>query len=82
MKTATVRDLRYNFPRIQAWIRNGDEIELTKHGRRIARITPLTNRAQHKPDILARLEKNWGNRVFTANEVAAMRAAELEGEEG
>jgi len=28
------------------------------------------------------LKKNWGNRVFSAQEVAAMRAAELEGEEG
>jgi hypothetical protein len=35
-----------------------------------------------KPDILARLKKTWGNRVFSAKEVAAMRAAELECQEG
>jgi hypothetical protein len=35
-----------------------------------------------KPDIMARLKKTWGNRVFSTKEVAAMRAAELEGEEG
>jgi hypothetical protein len=31
---------------------------------------------------MARLKKTWGGRVFSASEVAAMRAAELEGEEG
>ena len=35
-----------------------------------------------KPYILARLEKTWGGRVFSAREVAAMQAAELEDEEG
>jgi len=31
---------------------------------------------------MARLKKTWGKRVFSAKEVAEMRAAELEGEEG
>jgi antitoxin (DNA-binding transcriptional repressor) of toxin-antitoxin stability system len=85
MKTATIRDLRYDFSRVEAWIRNGNEIEVTKHGRPIARITPLPAPAAKKlvkPDIMARLKKTWGGRVFSAREVAAMRAAELEGEEG
>ena len=85
MKTATIRDLRYDFPRVEAWIRNGNEIEITKHGRPIARITPLTRPAAKKlvkPDIMARLKATWGDRVFSAKEVAQMRADELEGEEG
>ena len=85
MKTATVRDLRYDFPRVEAWIRNGNEIEVTKHGRPIARITPLPKPAGRKlvkPDIMARLKETWGDRVLSAKEVAEMRAAELEGEEG
>ncbi|HZL13500.1 MAG TPA: hypothetical protein VFC85_05105 [Verrucomicrobiae bacterium] len=85
MKTATVRDLRYDFPRVEAWIRNGNEIEVTKHGRPIARLSPLpksNGRKLVKPDIMARLKKTWGDRIFSAKEVAEMRAAELEGEEG
>ena len=35
-----------------------------------------------KPDIMARLKKTWGDRIFSAKEVAAMRAAEFEDEEG
>jgi antitoxin (DNA-binding transcriptional repressor) of toxin-antitoxin stability system len=85
MKTATIRDLRYDFSRVEAWIRNGNEIEVTKHGRPIARITPLPKPATRKlvkPDIMARLKETWGDRIFSAKEVAEMRAAELEGEEG
>jgi antitoxin (DNA-binding transcriptional repressor) of toxin-antitoxin stability system len=85
MKTATIRDLRYDFPRVEAWIRNGNEIEVTKHGRPFARITPLPKPAGKKlvkPDYMAQLKETWGDRIFSAKEVAQMRADELEGEEG
>lgn len=82
MKTATVRDLRNQFARISAWIGEGETIEITKGGKVFARLVPATPRKQRvgKPDIMARLRANWGNRVFTPEEVAAMRASEL-GEE-
>jgi len=35
-----------------------------------------------KPDIMAQLKETWGDRVFSTKEVAEMRAAELEDEEG
>ena len=84
MKTATVRDLRYGFPRIESWLQNGEQIEITKHGRAIARLVPATKASRRivKPDIMVQLKEVWGERVFTAKEVAEMRAAELEGEEG
>jgi antitoxin (DNA-binding transcriptional repressor) of toxin-antitoxin stability system len=85
MKTATVRDLRYNFPRLEAWIRSGEEIEITKHGRAIACLVPAANvlpKNLVKPDIMRRLRETWGDRVFSAKEVTEMREAELEGEEG
>ena len=34
-----------------------------------------------KVDFARQLRKTWGNRVFSAAEVAAMRAAELEGDQ-
>lgn len=85
MKTATVRDLRTQFPRLAAWIAEGESVEITKAGKPFAHLVPTTpGKAPKlvKPDILARLKKTWGNRVFSAQEVAAMRAAELEGAEG
>jgi antitoxin (DNA-binding transcriptional repressor) of toxin-antitoxin stability system len=84
MKTATIRDLRYSFPQIESWLEGGEQIEITKRGRPIARLVParIASRRPAKPDILAQLKEIWGTRVFTAREVAEMRAAELEGEEG
>ena len=85
MKTATVRDLRNHFARVAAWIAEGEPVEITKSGKLFARLLPATqakSRKLVKPDIMARLKKTWGDRVFSAKEVAAMRAAELDGEEG
>jgi prevent-host-death family protein len=85
MKTAGVRDLRNRFSRVAAWIAEGEPVEITKGGRPFALLMPAAPPAtprRVKPDIMARLRRTWGNRVFSAKEVAAMRAAELEGEEG
>jgi antitoxin (DNA-binding transcriptional repressor) of toxin-antitoxin stability system len=85
MKTATVRDLRNRFARVSAWIEHGEAVEITKGGKAFARLVPASEgkpRKLVKPNILARLKKTWGNRVFSAKEVAEMRAAELEGEQG
>jgi prevent-host-death family protein len=85
MKTATVRDLRNRFSRVAAWIAEGEPVEITKSGKLFARLVPATPekpRKPVKPDIMARLKKTWGDRIFSAKEVAAMRAAELEGKEG
>ena len=85
MKTAAVTDLRNRFPRVAAWIAEGEPVEITKAGKLFARLVPpapVKTAKLIKPDIMARLKKTWGDRVFSAKEVAAMRAAELEGEEG
>ena len=85
MKTATVRDLRNHFPRVAAWIAEGQPVDITRAGKVFARLVPAASaqrRAPVKPDILARLKATWGDRVFSAQEVAALRAAELDGEEG
>jgi len=85
MKTATVRDLRNRFARVAAWISEGEPVEITKAGKLFARLVPATPekpRKLVKPDIMAQLKETWGDRIFSAREVAEMRAAELEGEEG
>jgi antitoxin (DNA-binding transcriptional repressor) of toxin-antitoxin stability system len=84
MKTATVRDLRNSFPRVAAWIAEGEPVEITKAGKLFARLvppTPVTTAKLVKPDIMARLKETWGDRVFSTKEVIAMRDAEFEHEE-
>jgi antitoxin (DNA-binding transcriptional repressor) of toxin-antitoxin stability system len=80
MKTATVRDLRYDFPKIEAMLRHGEEILITKHNRPFATLLKPKSEAKKAlpplPDFKARLKKIWGDRVFSAQEVEEMRAFE------
>jgi prevent-host-death family protein len=85
MKTATVRELRNEFSKLEAWMQEGEQIEIVKRGKPVARLVPAgkpRRRKLVKPDFMAQLEEIWGDRVFSAEEVRAMREAELEGEEG
>jgi len=82
MKTATVRELRNDFPRIEAWVLEGESINISKRGKVIARLVPASSQAAiagkvPKPDIMSRLRETWGERVFSEEEVVAMRADEL-----
>ena len=86
MKTATVADLRNNFRKVSSWIEHGETVQIIKRGRAFAQLTSLsevsTPQSAPKPDVMARLQEVWGDRVFSMEEVASMRDAELEGEEG
>jgi len=82
IKTATVADLRNNFRRVSAWLENGESVEIIKRGRRFARLTPAAA-GPSKPvkiDFAGQLRAVWGQKIFTAGEVQAMRAAELGGQ--
>lgn len=86
MKTATVRDLRNDFSRIEGWLREGEEVRIEKRGQPLAVLAPYRESAEsgtiRNPDFAARLKAIWGDRVFSEEEVREMREAELEGEEG
>ena len=85
MMTATLRDLRNNFSKLEVLLGEGEAIQIEKRGQPIAVLTGLRTDQKAtvpKPDFAARRKANWGERVFTEEEVAGMRAAELEGEEG
>ena len=85
MKTATVRDLRNNFSKLEAWLGNGEKIRIEKRGRAIAMLSAMPrkgSKAVRMPDFAARLKADWGDRVLSAAEVKAMRDAEFEGSLG
>ncbi len=60
-------------------------MQIIKRGKVFAQLTGVgAGRFVHpceKPDIMARLKEVWGDRMFSMEEVQAMRAAELEEEE-
>jgi antitoxin (DNA-binding transcriptional repressor) of toxin-antitoxin stability system len=78
MKTATLRDLRYDFKKIENWLKAGEDIEITRHSKPIARLSPpkKTKKKLVHPDYEARAKRIFGDRVFTEAEVEEMRAFE------
>ena len=85
MRIVTVRDLRNNFSKVEAWLCEGEEIRIEKRGKPIGFLSATSPSAKagfQKPDWEARRKAIWGDRVFTDEEVRAMREAELEGDLG
>lgn len=58
MRKATVRDLRYRFREVESLLREGEEIQITKRKRVIARLVPAKAAVpSRRPDFMARLNK-------------------------
>jgi antitoxin (DNA-binding transcriptional repressor) of toxin-antitoxin stability system len=64
MKTVSVRDLRYDFPKVEEMLRSGEEIRITKRRRVIARLTPEPMEKPPLPDFLARMKETFGDKVM------------------
>jgi antitoxin (DNA-binding transcriptional repressor) of toxin-antitoxin stability system len=65
MKKASIRDLRYRFSQVEHLLRDGEEIEITKRRRVIARLVPSGNNGpSSRPDFLQRLKKIYGRRIL------------------
>ena len=64
MKQASVRDLRYRFADVEDLLREGQEIQITKRRRVIARLVPGGAVAPVRPDFLARLKQVYGRKVL------------------
>jgi antitoxin (DNA-binding transcriptional repressor) of toxin-antitoxin stability system len=68
MKKASVRDLRYAFKKIERLLHQGEEIQITKRRRVIARLVPDgTEAAKEIPDFLARLHSIYGNKLLAVS---------------
>jgi antitoxin (DNA-binding transcriptional repressor) of toxin-antitoxin stability system len=64
MKTVSVRDLRYDFPKVEEMLRSGEEIRITKRRRVIARLTPEPADRPPLPDFLGQMKEIFGDRVM------------------
>jgi antitoxin (DNA-binding transcriptional repressor) of toxin-antitoxin stability system len=78
MKTATVRELRTDFPRLEAMLREGEPIAITKRNRIVARLVPAAE-AVVRPDFRARFAGASGM-VGTAERSAVNLLLEDRGE--
>ena len=62
MKRVTVRDLRYRFSEIEARLQKGEEVEVRKRRRVVARLLPVRPRAEAYPDFAALRKKIFGKK--------------------
>ncbi|HLW79375.1 MAG TPA: hypothetical protein VKU44_07225 [Terriglobia bacterium] len=73
MKTATVRDLRYKFSRVEELLRDGEPVQITKRRRVIARLVPPEPAKRvRRPDFLARLKKMYGAKTLKVSGAALL----------
>jgi prevent-host-death family protein len=78
MRTATVRDLRNRFSLVAGWIAEGEPVEITKNGKLFARLLPAAPAKPHRfkmPDVMARLQEDFGDANYDAKEMARGLAA-------
>jgi len=78
MKTVSVRDLRYDFPKVERMLRSGEEIRVTKRRKVIARLTPEPMEKPKMPDFEARMRANFGDKVLKVSG-AELISADREG---
>ena len=63
MKRVSLRDLRYNFAAVENLLQAGEEIEITRRKRVIARLRSASDPGSGKrPDFLRRLKTIYGNK--------------------
>lgn len=62
MRSISVRDLRYDFKRVEQFLRTGEEVRVTKRRKVIARLVPEGSPAVAMPDFLGRLRSQFGAR--------------------
>ena len=74
MKRASVRDLRYDFPKVEKMLAEGESIEITKRNQVIGTLTPAHTPSKVEfPDFLGRLKKIYGNKVLKVSGAELLR---------
>ena len=65
MAKASIRDLRYQFGKIERLLQQREEVQITKRRKVIARLVPeKLQAAPAKPDFMARLHKIYGHKAM------------------
>ncbi len=64
MRTASVRDLRYEFKKIERLLHQGEEIQITKRRRVIARLVPEKDSPGRNAGFPGRMRAIYGDKVF------------------
>ena len=76
MKTTTVRELRNNSSKVLKWVANGEEVEVTRRGKIVAKVVPPSPAKATQVDWSqsAARSRPAGSTTLTAGESAALLA--------
>jgi prevent-host-death family protein len=76
MKTTTVRELRNNYSQVLKWVAKGEEVDVTRRGKIVAKVVPPSsaNAARVDWSQSAALTRRPWSTALTAEESAAMLA--------
>jgi prevent-host-death family protein len=76
MKTTTVRELRNNYSKVLKWVAKGEEVEVTRRGKIVARVVPppSVKAAQVDWSQSAALTRRAWSTTLTANDSAGILA--------
>ncbi len=62
MKTASVRQIQHNLAEVLSWVEQGQEVQVFRRKKLVARLIPPDPKTAASPDFLARAEGVWGKK--------------------
>jgi len=62
MKTATIREVQHNLAEVLSWVERGEEVQVLRRNKVVARLLPPGPQASQSPDFVARARAVWGER--------------------
>ena len=76
MKTTTVRELRNNYSKVLKWVAKGEEVDVTRRGKIVAKVVPPSSTKAMRVDWSqsAALSRRAWSTPLTAEESAAILA--------
>jgi antitoxin (DNA-binding transcriptional repressor) of toxin-antitoxin stability system len=73
MKIVSVRDLRYDFKAVERLLREGEEVQITKRRRAIARLVPEPQISPDLPDFMGQLHAIYGREYLPVSSAEIVR---------
>ncbi len=60
MKSATIRQIQHNLNEVLSWVENGEEVQIFRRKKLVAKIVPLLPDGANTPNFTARAKQVWG----------------------
>lgn len=81
MKTASVRDLRVTFPKVEKWLNAGESIQITKRNRVVGvLVPPIQKKELHMPDFEERMSEIFPSKFCAGDNIVRELIAERDSE--